>query len=507
MRRIMIFSLVAGVVFQLIACQPARPTYTPVFVDRSCPVEVPSDFQVRCGTVSVPEDREKDNGRMVVLSVAVAESPNSQEDLSPVIMLAGGPGGVAMDSLPFLLNLFQSVIEERPVIFYDQRGVGHTEPALDCPEVGEVQDDILIQHFSDEEKTQMLFDAYAACKLRLEQEGVSLASYTTTASADDVKDIITALGYPQVYLFGGSYGTRLAQVILLRHQSEGWISGAVLDSVVPLQVEEGREFWPNTQATFKLIFSRCAENPKCNTRYPDLEDTFYLTMERLRNAPMEVGTFDPQTGKGVTVSMDDEDFFMLLFMLLYDSFETSKVPQIIGRVSEGDASAVQQPLQRVLGFSQSVFEGMGTSVQCVDEGLNTDLGAIQETNSFLDPVFQDLANGEAEEFQALCQMWGVQPVEPIQNRALETELPILILAGEQDPITPASWGGLLHDSIPTSYYYDFPGLSHGVFATSSGQAHPCVEEIILDFLNDSSQPPDGICVSTMTPLPFRVPRD
>ena len=42
--------------------------------------------------------------------------------------------------------------------------------------------------------------------------GIDLNSYTTEASADDLKDIVTALGYTQVDLYGASYGTRLALV-------------------------------------------------------------------------------------------------------------------------------------------------------------------------------------------------------------------------------------------------------------------------------------------------------
>jgi len=47
--------------------------------------------------------------------------------------------------------------------------------------------------------------------------GIELNSYTTVASSQDLKDIVSALGYKQVDLYGASYGTRLALVTMRDH--------------------------------------------------------------------------------------------------------------------------------------------------------------------------------------------------------------------------------------------------------------------------------------------------
>jgi pimeloyl-ACP methyl ester carboxylesterase len=486
------------------ACRPTGSSYTPVFTEQPCPVDLPAGYFVRCGTVSVPEDRQVANGRQVKLSIAVAQPPGGKTEAPPVIMLTGGPGGVAIEGLPFLLEIFDKVIAQRPVIFFDQRGVGFSEPPLDCPELEVAQLETLTRKLSAEGDDQIIARAYEKCKTRLEQDGVSLRAYTTAASADDVRDIVVSLGYPKVYLFGGSYGTRLAQVTLLRHQSEGWISGAILDSVVPLQVDEEKEFWSNTQAVFKQLFELCSRDSKCAARYPDLQRTFGETMEQLKSDPLEVNIFHPETGESVRIILDERDFYDVLFMMLYDPFEASKIPQLIDRIHEGDTGMIREPLRNHLRGGHGIYEAMYTSVSCTDEGLKLDLYAIREANAVLDPVFQELAEESGEKLQSLCQSWGVRPADPAENRALRTDLPVLILAGERDPITPAVWGRLLHTSIPGSYYYEFPGTSHSVFSQSY-VSYACAESIILAFLNDSSGPPDGGCLSNIKPLPFRVP--
>jgi pimeloyl-ACP methyl ester carboxylesterase len=475
-----------------------------VFKEQPCPVSIPPGAVVRCGTVSVPEDRQGDPDRQVVLSVAVAETTGDTTNLPPVIHLDGGPGGISLDNLAYRLRLYRKILAERPVIFFDQRGVGYSEPALDCAEVGGAYESIFTQKLPFDEANRILSDAYAVCQSRLEREGVSLAAYTTAASADDLRDIVVALGYPEVVLVGVSYGTRLAQVSMLRHQSEGWIAGAILDSVVPLQVEEQQEFWPNTQAAFKTIFVGCAAQQECSSHYPNLEETFYKTMEQLKDAPMDIKIFHPLTGKSLTIKLNDRLFFEVLYLLLYNHQESAKIPQIIDGIHRGETSVLREPLGMLLGVSATIYEGMNVSVQCTDEGMNLDLVNINQANAALDPVFQHLANEDAERFSSLCQSWGVNAADPSENQPLQTELPVLIFAGTQDPITPVTWGELLHASIPASYLYVFPGIGHGIWGTI-GKASSCAEALTLDFLHDSSQPPDGACLSTIQPLEFSVP--
>jgi pimeloyl-ACP methyl ester carboxylesterase len=147
---------------------------------------------------------------------------------------------------------------------------------------------------------------------------------------------------------------------------------------------------------------------------------------------------------------------------------------------------------------------MSLSVACADDAWAINPDSIRKANAVLDPAFQKLAERNVEEIQKICRLWDVNPSDAKQHQALKTKLPVLILAGEQDPITPPAWGKLLHDSIPGSYLYLFPGTAHGVFTTQP-DPHVCAESLILDFMEDSSQPPDGHCVSKLEHLPFRVP--
>ena len=107
-----------------------------------------------------------------------------------------------------------------------------SEPALECPEFMQALLDLLDERDPDIAlRTQ--FDAWMACRDRLVSEGHNLSAYNTTQNAADVNSIRIALGYDQVNLYGGSYGSLLAQAAM-RDYPAG-IRSVVLTSVLPLE--------------------------------------------------------------------------------------------------------------------------------------------------------------------------------------------------------------------------------------------------------------------------------
>ena len=93
--------------------------------------------KVECGFLVVDETRGSDNGRRVVLPVAVVKALHPNPALPPVIYLHGGPGGSAIQSLPRMLRGSvgrELVGQDQDWIFFDQRGSKLAVPELDCGE-------------------------------------------------------------------------------------------------------------------------------------------------------------------------------------------------------------------------------------------------------------------------------------------------------------------------------------------------------------------------------------
>ena len=56
----------------------------------------------------------------------------------PLLLLGGAPGTVGLDTFGRIISgaLAHDFTAGRDLVMFDQRGVGYSEPALNCPEVG-----------------------------------------------------------------------------------------------------------------------------------------------------------------------------------------------------------------------------------------------------------------------------------------------------------------------------------------------------------------------------------
>ena len=93
----------------------------------------------------------------------------------------------------------------REVVVVDTRGTGHSQPALECPEVEQLAVGALAAPASDEHEQQAFLTAVGACHDRLAAGGINLAAFTVAEMAADLDDLRGALGIPAWTLL--TYGT------------------------------------------------------------------------------------------------------------------------------------------------------------------------------------------------------------------------------------------------------------------------------------------------------------
>ncbi|MGD8793488.1 MAG: alpha/beta hydrolase, partial [Anaerolineae bacterium] len=67
-----------------------------------------------------------------------------------------------------------------------------------------------------------------------------------------------------------------------------------------------------------------------------------------------------------------------------------------------------------------------------------------------------------------------------------------------DPITPSAWGQLAAETLSNSFFYEFPGLGHGVM-----DSNRCALQIGLQFLDDPTLEPDTSCLDNLPGPDFR----
>ena len=143
-------------------------TYNHTFEAGSCPFEVPASAEdlVECGYVVVPEDHSDPDSPTIRLAVAVIKDLSEGHLPDPVMLLSGGPGEKMVHNAIAMAEGLAPIHPNRDFIVFDQRGVGLSEPALECPEFMGALLDLLDEPDPDIAlKTQ--FDAWMACRDRL----------------------------------------------------------------------------------------------------------------------------------------------------------------------------------------------------------------------------------------------------------------------------------------------------------------------------------------------------
>ena len=202
MKNIMLFALVG---LALAACgsppsglpneQPAAlPTLPPAIVSgpgepgtfqpARCRFALPDDVQegvdVECGYLSVLENRdfteEPSDIRVIMLAVAIFHPPGGATRSDPVIYLSGGPGVSTLKLIRYQLEAFTDLIFPggRDLVLFDQRGVGLSRPALDCPGLYDLSYDLLDrqvdnQPVTEEEISELIWDELLTCQRALAQ--------------------------------------------------------------------------------------------------------------------------------------------------------------------------------------------------------------------------------------------------------------------------------------------------------------------------------------------------
>ncbi len=478
--------------------EPAADDSGPSFAAGPCPFDIPNGADVRCGTVTVPENRQNPGGeRQVRLPVAIfaSTSPNPAPD--PVVYLAGGPGGFALELIQFTYrDNILPFLADRDYIIFDQRGTGYAEPSLACPETFAFELEMLDDDLPEDVLQTRYLEVLAGCRSRLEQAGIDLAAYNSAENAADVDAIRQALGYERWNLLGVSYGSRLAQTVM-RDYPEG-VRSVILDSPYPLEVDLQEAIPGHMTRAFRVFFDGCEADAACAAAYPDLEAEFYRLVNRLNTDPITFPIVYFLSGNRYTVNFNGDDLIDILFQSLYSNEIFPLMPGIIFDVKEGRTDRLALLFTTLLINEEFISTGMYRSVQCREELAFSDREAVAAAAASDERLADYFANWEFA-YNA-CAIWPSGRAAAIENESVVSEIPTLILTGEYDPITPPAWGELVSGNLVADYLVPFPGIGHG--ATSSGS---CPLSVALTFLRRPDQNPANGCLAEMRPPAFLLP--
>jgi len=445
--------------------------------------------RVRCVQIGVAETAGRPEGRRLQLQAAVV-APRGAPQGPPLLYLHGGPGGLAIGAYRWFMR---EPFGPRVAVLLDQRASGLSTPQL-CPQLREADLQVLVRGLNADAETAARLPLFRACRDALRKEGVDLAAYTAHAVVHDAEALRKALGIAQWDVLGISFGTRVGLAYLdVAPQS---IRAMVLDSVTPPGQPTLSAGPANLMRAVSELDALCSRDAACAARFGSLEASFVAAIEQTHRQPLRLPSDDPIAIDGA-LRISAPTLLVALHQLLYDREFYPILPLIVALAREGDSRALRNlaaPLleQTRRGDRVDTY----TAFECHDAYLAEGLAPNPADGAGLPPILSQMT-GAARWATDICPMWrdGEPGTSPIVRVVAANTVPVLVLAGAVDPVTPPAGSKATAASLG-ALYAELPHTGHGAVL------EPCGKQIASVFLAEPLGAVDTHCTTEERAIPF-----
>jgi pimeloyl-ACP methyl ester carboxylesterase len=451
-----------------------------------CQLEHPARLMViaaECGNLDVPENSAAPNGRHISLHIARVPAINRRKAPDPLFLLAGGPGGSAIDMYASVSPAFERIHVDRDIVLVDQRGTGQSN-ALNC----HLDEDDLMSA-----SPELMASETKRCLTELSAHA-DVRYYTTSVAVQDLDRVRAALGYDLINLYGASYGTRVAQHYLRRFPKH--TRTVILDGVVPPGLALGPSLALDAEKALLAILARCSAERVCHERFGDPALTYQALRSALQAKPVAVNLADPTTGEPQKLEFSAMHLATVLRLAIYTPDQAALLPLALDRAQKsGDyVPLAGQFLMMSHAYEDMLAYGMHNSVVCTEDvpfypaADHVDRAALERTF---------LGAAQLDALRSICEVWPRGPVDSDLHEPLKTDVPILLLSGGNDPVTPPFYAEQARKGLENSVHVVLKDLGHGQIVA------PCMDSVLARFLTRGAvKGLDVSCTQRVHPMPF-----
>jgi pimeloyl-ACP methyl ester carboxylesterase len=458
----------------------------PRFETSKCPLQVPHQASIVCGTFVAPEDYDNPQGKTIRMPVIIIHSRDGNPSNEALFFTEGGPGYSSLGSVRWLAG--SGFGDHRDIVILEQRGNKFADPSLAC--------DFSI--WWDEKQ------GHTPCLDGLRQQGIALENYTASSIAEDINALKQVLKYDTWLLYGTSYSTRLMQLAMARYPEN--IRAVVLQSTSPVTDNRYLHDPEHSARALQVMFTDCAADPACSNAYPDLEREIYDLVSKLNDQPLDFEIPFAQSGTQVEIEVSGETLISYVdghafYGPAYQASETAHLPLLIDQVAKGNTDLLYPWAKNYVSRwgDDSFAWGLYFAINCQDDApsvtpemVDAQMAAFPE----LDGYYRHRTE------LAICTAWGLEPSSSLPIEPVTSDIPVLVLGGRYDPITPPEWSRTALTNLGQSTFVEFPASGHNVLNNN-----PCAQQIIAAFFDDPSKAPDLACMDSMPAAKFVLPNE
>ncbi|WP_235299628.1 alpha/beta hydrolase [Portibacter marinus] len=416
------------------------------------------------GNFKVPENRSSPEGKQLTLKFVRFKS-TSPNPGSPIIYLAGGPGGSGINTARGpRFDLFMRMREIGDVIAFDQRGTGMSDGLPDYPGYYLVD---LSKPMTPENASEAIASEVIKMEDFYQELGHDLSAYNTNESADDINDLRKVLGEDKVSLWGISYGTHLALTTLKRHEQH--INRCILagvegyDHTVKLPSDQ--------QDLLERIDSLLKIRPETQEIYPDFLGDLENLLSKVGRAPVTINVRNPLNHEEVLMVLGKFDLQILFSWSLGAPENFKDLPLLVKKMLKGDFSGITE---YAIYTRAGQFNGMSTAMDIAS-------GISDERLERITTESRQTLLGDAINFPYLIEYNALKHFDlgAEFRTPFESEVPVMCISGTLDGRTSVRNAKITLKSLANGHHLIIDGAGHSdpLFLSS-----PKITEYMIDFM-------------------------
>jgi pimeloyl-ACP methyl ester carboxylesterase len=300
---------------------------------------------VTCTTAGVPLDYDAPNGQSIKLFLAKSPATDQAHKIGSLFINFGGPGGTTADTFEAAgAEAFPGLNQRYDIIGMDVRGVGQSQPSIDC-KVNQETDGIYSQPFTTPDNLDV------GALVRKDQRYISrcislnreiLPHVSTANVARDIDLLRQALGEQKITYFGYSYGTFLGATYasMFPHNYRAMVLDGPVDAsdyinqpLDDLSAQSG-----GFERALGHFFEACAADPTACKGFGagDPRDSYDQLIDALDAAPIPATGYTPDPRP-----VDGDDALIATALALYNKGSWPFLAQALADATHGDGSRLR----------------------------------------------------------------------------------------------------------------------------------------------------------------------
>lgn len=444
---------------------------------------------LQCASLKVPLDHARPGGRQI--SLALTRVPHTAAtSAGPLLVNPGGPGGSGRGLAGFVASALPKDVAARyDVIGFDPRGVGKSEPALDCGagHFTPVRPDSVPRDAATERANLERVRSFAeSCRSK---HADVLPHIDTVSAARDIEVLRGALGAERISYFGYSYGTYLGAVYAKLHP--GRVHRLVLDSVVDPSgvwyednLAQDRAFDARHKAFMAWVATHDATY-RLGTDPEEVEEHWYAMREALRGSPAG--------GKVGPAELEDTFLPGGYYNGYWPNLAEAFAAYAVGKDPKPLVAAYERfgAVESAAGNGYSVY----TAVQCRDSAWPKDWNQWR-ADMWRTHAAAPFMTWNNAWYNAPCAFWPTEPLQApdVTNADLP---PALLLQATEDAATPFAGALSMREKLKgAALVVEEGGGNHGI----SLSGNKCLDEKVSAYLR-TGEAADATCPAQAAPKP------